>query len=392
LRLPVSSPLLYLIVFAALSLLLLVPCAVWAQSSPSPSAEEFEMGPGVTPAAEGRAGDTAVLAQFKEEYGAAREAQRPVFDVFEKYLPLVGATALLDILEEIYPACHGQAHDLGKALFAARQDLGAALRACGTRCTSGCMHGAVAAAFGGSTLAAITAQMNTFCEQGEMAQLHKPGNCAHALGHAFMFVTGGAVRQSVDACLGFANEVMQYYCATGVFMEKIITGPPSATPPPSWQYPCDEETLFPTACYRYKAIELLDRLGTATQLTRECLRLEVPQRRGCFHGLGHAMTAMVFTDPAQLAPLCRHGSQTDQIVCIEGAIEKLAEYDEERATTACASLDDDLRPVCEQAVTDKMYSLTKATFALYYDKDRVEQRRTVVATARSAVVAPSPHH
>src|SRR5262249_50343380 len=131
-------------------------------------------------------------------------------------------------------------------------------------------------------------------------------------------------------------------------------------------------------------------LGDVTQLTRECLQLETSQRRGCFHGLGHAMTEEVFTDPAQLAPLCRHGSPTDQIVCIEGAMEKLAEYDEDRARIACASLRDDLQPVCKQAVNDKMYSLTKTTFALYYDKDKVEQRRTAIATARTAVATPSP--
>jgi len=190
-RCPVPLP--HIIVLAPLSLLMLIPSLVSTQASPSPSVEEFEMGPGDTPAAEGRVVDTAVLAQFKEEYGAAQEAPRPVF---EKYLPRVGAAALLDVLEETYPACHAQAHDLGKALFAAHQDLGAALRACGTRCTSGCMHGAVAEAFGNSTLAVLTAQMNTFCDHGEMARLHKPGNCAHALGHALMFVTGGDVRQS----------------------------------------------------------------------------------------------------------------------------------------------------------------------------------------------------
>jgi len=343
-----------------------------------------------TPPARERGRDTAVLGKFKEEYRIAQEAEKSTVALFEKYLPLVGASALLDVFEETYPTCHGQAHDLGKVLFVTSQDLGATLRVCGTRCTSGCMHGAMGAAFGNSTLAAITAQMNTFCEHGEIARLHKPGNCAYAFGHAFMFVTSGDVRQSVGACLGFANEGMQYYCATGVFMEKIITGPPPATPPPSLHYPCDEEMLFPTACYRYKAVQLLDRLGNSARLTRECLQLKAPQRRGCFHGLGHAMTEEVFIDPARLAPLCRHGILTDRIVCIEGAIEKLAEYDEGRARTACASLGDDLRPVCEQAVVDKMYSLTKATFALYYDRGTVEQRRAPTATARNAVVVPSP--
>lgn len=379
----------YSMVRAALSLLMIVASPVWAQSHPLPSAEEIAMGTVVTPAAAGRGVDAAVLTKFKKEYRAAREAPR---SVFEKYLPLLGSSALLNFLEETYPACHGQAHDLGKALFAAHKDLGAALRACGTRCTSGCMHGAVGEAFGSSTVAAITAKMNTFCEEGEMARLHKPGNCAHALGHTLMLINGGNVGKSVDSCLGFANEAMQYYCATGVYMEKILTGPKPATPPPSRHYPCDEERLFPIACYRYKAVELLDRLGTPAQLTWECLRLEDPQRRGCFHGLGHAVKDVVFEHPQQLASLCNYGAQNDKIVCIEGAIEKLAEYDEERAKIACSSLSDDLRPVCEHAVTDKMYSMTKSTFALYYDKDRVAKRRTDVANANSAVDHSRPDH
>jgi hypothetical protein len=61
----------------------------------------------------------------------------------------------------------------------------------------------------------IAARMNAFCAAGEMARLHKPGNCAHGLGHGLMFVTRNDVRMSIDACLGFTTEPMQYYCATG---------------------------------------------------------------------------------------------------------------------------------------------------------------------------------
>jgi hypothetical protein len=248
------------------------------------------------------------------------------------------------------------------------------------------MHGVVGEAFGNATLAAITTQMNTFCAKGEMARLYKPGNCAHGLGHALVFVNGGDVRKAVDACLGFTNAAMQYYCATGVYMQKILTGVEPATSLPSRHYPCDEETLFPAACYRYKAVTLLDRLGTPTQLTRECLRLEDSQRLGCFHGLGHAVKERVFNNPSQLAPLCQQGTQNDKIVCIEGAIEKLADYDVERAKTACSFLSDALRPVCERAATEKMYSLTKATLTLYYDQEAVGKRksRSAVKTTSSA--------
>jgi hypothetical protein len=252
------------------------------------------------------------------------------------------------------------------------------------------MHGAVTEAFGGATIAAIMAKMDTFCEEGEMANLHKPGNCAHALGHTLMFVNGGDVGKSVDACLGFANEAMQYYCATGVYMEKIETNSTPATPLRSRYFPCDEEKLFPTACYRYKIVELLDRVGTPQRLARECLRLKGTQQLGCFHGLGHAVKDIVFSDPPQLAPLCNHGTQNDKIVCIEGVIEKLAEYDEAQAKIACSSLSGTLRPICEHAVTDKMYSLTKSTFALYYNKEAIAKRKNIMTNATGSAVKHGP--
>jgi hypothetical protein len=49
-------------------LLMLIPSLAWTQASPSPSVEEFEMGSGVTPAAEGRVVDTTVLAQFTAHF------------------------------------------------------------------------------------------------------------------------------------------------------------------------------------------------------------------------------------------------------------------------------------------------------------------------------------
>lgn len=348
-----------------------LPIAAFGQQQ-LPSPEELEMGRVEAPKAAAPAADPAALAKFKKEYAAAKGTPRALF---EKYVPLLGAAPMLDFLEEIHPVCHGQSHDLGKALFAASKDLGTALRECGTRCTSGCMHGAVGEAFGNSTLEAVSAKMNTFCGEGEMARLHKPGNCAHGLGHALMFVNSGDVTKSVDACLGFQTEAMQYYCATGVYMEKLLTGPKPAAPPPSLHSPCDEETLFPSACYRYKAADLLRHFGDPMRLAMECMGLEGAAQFGCFHGLGAALTTVVFNEPAKLAGICSNGDRNDRIACIEGVIEKLADYNEERAKLACLSLGGEMRQVCEAALREKMYSLTKPTFALYYDREAVAKRK-----------------
>lgn len=143
---------------------------------------------------------------FKTEYSAARGSKRPVF---EKYLDTLGADGILDVLETAHPLCHSQAHELGRVIVARLKDLGVALSACKTRCTSGCMHGVLMEAFGGPsarsaasahhggahqhgaghqhdssgplTVADVEARMVPLCsETGDLAKLYEPGNCAPA--------------------------------------------------------------------------------------------------------------------------------------------------------------------------------------------------------------------
>ena len=331
--------------------------------------------------------DEAVLSSFKSAYSAAGAATRPVFD---KFLPLLGAKPILDFLEEKYPACHIQAHDLGRALFAQTGDLDASLQQCDSRCTAGCMHGVLAGAFGGSTAQAITAKANTFCTEGEMARLHRPGNCAHGMGHALMFVMGGNVRRSVDGCLGFALQAMQYYCATGVYMEAATQDPHWARPLSSVHHPCNEEMLFPAACYRYKGPALLAEFGGYRGAEKECLRLDRLHRLGCLHGLGQAAIGSVFDIPLRMATMCRAGDRDDKVACIDGVIEKLAEFNQYRANTACATLEGDMREMCNQAAARQMYALDSPSLALYYDRDALARRTLALTDASAPPPASAP--
>ncbi|HEY8105121.1 MAG TPA: hypothetical protein VIE46_03380, partial [Gemmatimonadales bacterium] len=289
--------------------------------------------------------DSATLARFRTEYLSAPAA----LPVFERYLPTLSAAAMIGFLEHHYPSCHARSHDLGKALFSASGDLGTALQECGTGCTSGCMHGVVAQAFGNEEVGTITSTMNRFCLEGEVARLYKPGNCAHTMGHALMVVTNGDVPHSIDGCLGFAQTPMAYYCASGVYMEKLVTGPRPRPAPPgsSVHVPCDSEPLFPAACYRYQGVVLVATLGDRDRAASECLRLDGPRRRGCFHGLGYAAMAMVFDQPETLAAACARGDREDRTACIEGTIEKVADVNEQRARAACGGLDPDIHAVCD---------------------------------------------
>ncbi|MGH2398159.1 MAG: hypothetical protein ACRDFW_14545, partial [bacterium] len=280
--------------------------------------------------------------RFSKEYFAARGSKRPVFD---KYLGALGAQAILDFLEVTYTFCHGQAHEFGQALFARLKEIGPALRECKSRCTSGCMHGVLMEVFAGKRLGSVgdkserhvkfddvVAQMTQLCGGPEMSSLHEPGNCAHGVGHALMVVTGDDVEKSLEGCSAFGQAAMEYYCATGIFMEHLMTGRRADPRLDLLHFPCDTFTRFPAACYRYKASEMLRAFGGDTgRVAAECLRLPPRLRLGCFHGLGNATSRLISNNPGALAQVCRHGNPADQAICIEGAIEKLADFDERRA-------------------------------------------------------------
>ena len=278
--------------------------------------------------------DSADWASFKAEYAAARLAPRPVF---ERYLPRFGAGALLGFLEETYPACHPESHDLGRAIFAASRDLETALSDCGTGCTSGCMHGAVSEAFGTSSLEAVAGAMNQFCASATMRRLHKPGNCAHGLGHALMFLTNGDTRRSVDACLGFSLDPMKYYCATGVYMEKILTPKALEGCPP------------PAARALRRGAPVPGRRATATTRPPAVLVRRSDQGRAGVHAAGRARSGgAAFMGWAASAerysgsraawpPYASGATGTTRSPVIEGLIEKLSDLDQARARRRAAS-------------------------------------------------------
>jgi len=121
---------------------------------------------------------------------------------------------MLDYLEQRYQTCHGSAHDMGKAVFAHSKDINKALRTCGNGCTNACMHGVVSEAFGGKELEEITSKMTGFCKEGEMSKLHKPGNCAHGIGHALMIKTYHDIDRSLSACEEFSTPISTSYKST----------------------------------------------------------------------------------------------------------------------------------------------------------------------------------
>ena len=294
--------------------------------------------------------------------------------IYQKYIDRIGFNGILNVLEE--SLCHSEGHPLGKIVYTRLGDLGAAIHLAGDRCTNGVFHGVLMEAFTSGVehldLLRIEEGINRVCNTTELAPTQNIGNCAHGVGHAVMYLAGFDIERSMQACKQLAAPQLQYYCATGAFMEYDgVHG--KADFEKSFHSPCDTLADFPAACYRYKMYWVVDEMlgrGQGIQdIANECLGLARMARLGCFHGMGLSFLPQIAASPESIAATCGFGDADDQQVCIEGAIEKLADYDEGTALRACGHLDGDNRSVCVAAARDHHFSLDK-DFSLYIGDQR----------------------
>ena len=311
-----------------------------------------------------------VQQQFEKAYLLGDEPPR---QVIEQYLGSLGAEQIFEFLEATYPVCYDKAHDLGRAIFAQTGEMGPSLRLCGDRCRSGCTHGVLREAFGRRPLEEIEPQIVSFCNADQVRSRNKLGSCVQGIGHALMVASQYSLERALAACSTTPTPALAYFCPTGVFMESFTSGKYEdeaaeiqADQSEARHFPCDTHTRFPAACYRYKAIRILRHFNQETEkLVDECLALPRARRLGCFHGVGLSHTGYVHHDPTMLADICRYGTEEGQSLRIEGAIEKLADLDEEKAHAACESLHGQAAALCHAAATEKMYRPDKPTMALY---------------------------
>ncbi len=293
--------------------------------------------------------------------------------LYTAWIDRIGANGIIATLKRVEPSCHGRGHDLGKVIYEKAGEIRRALATCEGVCNSGCMHGVFRQAMSGiadpaggqdAGPTALAARVESACAaNGE----YSIGDCIHGLGHAFMYMANYDVNAAMAYCDELRTYAKSYYCATGAYMELANNPPSGYLAGKSIYFPCDQSP-YPAACFRYRfpvsLKDFYDGGGTLDQLTRGCLALELPYRLGCFHGVGNGHVQILMRSPQSLAEICRGGDHDDQTVCIEGAIERMARYAGDAAASACASVDDWRRSVCEESRERGLYAMDRS-FALY---------------------------
>lgn len=308
--------------------------------------------------------------EFLRKYSGVGTNRRPLY---EQYIDIIGANGIVDILHMVSPGCHDEAHDLGRIIYERVKDVAHAIDTCADSCSSGCMHGVVMEAFGEGRTPAVAPSsteaasrkraMNELCSKdSDVTMSYRRGDCAHGVGHALMFLANYDIPRAVRSCRDFDEVPMMYYCVTGVYMEYVDARDATDATTKSALYPCDESP-YPAACARYKMLHLARRYyaeGRPTaDLVRECEKLAGKYRLGCFHGLGNAHMRGIDQGAISIKTVCLHGSSTEQAMCIEGAIERMAKDTDRRAREVCQELEGPNRKTCLTAARNRLYSLTK---------------------------------
>jgi hypothetical protein len=289
----------------------------------------------------------------------------------ETSLPVIGVNGVLDGIKNLWPKCHSEAHDLGKAIFARLRDISLGLRVCADECNSGCMHGVLMEAFttiGKASphhldLTILGPALKELCQNNSvMTVSYSPGDCAHGVGHALMNTAGYVISEALRACHENENKAMEYYCATGAYMEYVTERDKQDASTRSVLYPCDQY-LYPAACARYKMVHVVRRYYQGGKSTEElrtlCSSFTEPLRRGCFHGLGNAHMPIIAVGKIGIQSVCLGLSPVEEYVCIDGAIERMAKFYPLNAARVCEQLDNKNKAICIDAVSRKMYDMRK---------------------------------
>jgi hypothetical protein len=135
-------------------------------------------------------------------------------------------------------------------------------------------------------------------------------------------------------------------------------------------YPCDTYP-YPAACARYKMVHVVRRhyqAGKSPEALRQmCAVLTGAVRVGCFHGLGNAHMPVIEAGKIGIREVCLNLGEVEEQVCIDGAMERMAKFHEDRAFQVCQELGGSHKDACLAAVRRKMYNMNK-DLSLYLAK------------------------
>jgi hypothetical protein len=310
-------------------------------------------------------------------------------EILVKYYDSIGPSKILDVLES-ENFCHDKSHNVGKLIFRNEQNMRDSLDICEQRCSSGCFHGIIMEIFADLGEEAdhthdpdqtvhdphiiltkdneedVKNRILSICTNDDVQNYFGEGDCVHGVGHAVMSLAAYDTDTALDLCSIFERTGLEYYCSTGVFMERNLTFEKTDAKKGIF-YPCTEFTDFPAACYRYEIQDLAPK-ADPVEIAAACTELpSLREQRGCYHGIGFGFFKKIIEDPEQISVMCSSTDSISERLCIEGAIGKINVSSSDKARTTCSYVKEEFSDICIKAIHTGNFGMSR-DFSFYDDE------------------------
>jgi hypothetical protein len=286
------------------------------------------------------------------------------YDSYE--IPEVVATLDTLSLNERHQWCHEVMHYIGWRAYATQKDIASSFMESAELCDSGMYHGVMEEYL---RQEGLQGNMEDLIKNTCVASLQ--GNpelsegtislCYHGLGHGLMYITTADLKKSLDYC-DLLEGQDAYACYGGAFMEysaNKAVGPLSDKEKPDlndFNYCSELSEKQKSSCLsRQGTNNLVVTKGDVGEAMRLCLRIDEPDRQGCFQAVG-ANTPTPSRAHADSAIVCKQAigvASTSYQQCIKGAlgfVAQLGHGDPQGLYEFCNASQEQEQPYCyEQA-------------------------------------------
>lgn len=305
------------------------------------------------------------LQDFKREYDAAKNRVQQVA-VADKYLALFPSADVLRALEEQsvsqLDVCHIQGHSIGRAIYKKEGNFTEAVRQCGGACTYGCFHGVMMQMFstdsdtlGGAIedestdayLKHVQESAHDLCTRPDVENVVRTRSCYHGLGHVFAFIAQRDFGAAIRSCDTLKTSYGRGNCATGAFMEYLVSASSTAIQNTKDDDICDTFPQYRRACYRYKAHGWMQAWGGFEPALRGCSQFG-EFRLLCIRATAQAQSSLVLVQSTdRIRQLCSSLMGDSRISCIEGALLRITELSNgDDSDEGCAQVQEPYHQYC----------------------------------------------
>lgn len=236
--------------------------------------------------------------------------------------------------EYVRSNCHQIAHIIGReSAKKSNLDIAKTFEKGNQFCASGYYHGAMESVVAEVGPQKIKQTINESCLVFKQANAYnlKHYDCAHGLGHGVMSMENYELYKALDDCEILSDNWERDSCASGVFMENIMSVFNNPDYPTKYldkarpMYPCtDVKPIHQTACYLNQSSYALSVTGYDYEKVFNLCSEAGSSDVICYQSLGRDASGNSIQDPVKADAICQLGQSYVKISnCVIGAVKDI---------------------------------------------------------------------